>query len=854
MRARVIKWTAAWLAVGMLLGSCQNAPQQIVGSAEVSEWPELPAGDRLKSAFTDKRLPGMIGLAESQSLRLYVNKETAEIAVVTKKGGTVWRSNPEDRAKDALASGVNKDMLSAQTRLSFYNAAGQSNSVNSYTDSAAHKQIRYEQLPQGVRVHYQFGSEEASIDDLPVKISKERFETKLLAAMDKAGQRALKIGYAEDKEAGVYVRIDKAMQGIQLSRALEAFASAGYTEEDLQLDNAEHGVETESGASRQFRLTIEYQLDGDDLRVRVPAADIRFPDAYPIHTLSLLDYFGAAGSGEEGAIFVPDGSGALIRFNNGKTRYPAYQQDVYGPDLTLQTEEPESQEQKARMPVFGMIRKEGAMLGIIEEGAAAAAINADVAGKLNSYNAVYPSFYVVNKSDITLQSGDMVRTLPKFQKRPTSSDFAVRYTFTGADNASYSGLAELYRTYLEKQGGLPKITASASESKVEAIPFYLKLIGGVTTKKHRLGIPYEAEEALTTFDQAQEILTKLEENQVKNIRLRYSGWFNGGLNHRHPDRVKVDQSVGGAKGLTTFAEYAKQAGITLFPDMALLTVHDASGFKPSREASRTLTQEPAKLYPTNLAIQERDAERSPSYVLSPNLMYEASAGMLDTLKRYGTAGLSLRDLGEQLNSDMSPKKLLDRPQAQGEVKRTLERFKQEGLELAAEGGNAYIWPYVSDLTDAPMSSSRFKLEDEEIPFYQLVVHGAIGYAGAPYNLSAQTNPRHEVLKLIEYGASPYFTWFYAPNHAVKETDYEDLYAAHYEPWLETAAELYREVNEANGAFAGQRMTHHEQVQEGVYRTTYESGSHVLVNYNEDPVVVDGLTVAPGDYAIGGERP
>ncbi len=852
MRAKVIKWTAALLAAGLLLSGCQNAPQNAAGSADVSQWPELPAAQRLKSSFTDKRLPGMVGLAESPALRLYVNEETAEIAVVAKDGDTIWRSNPEDRAKDALASGVNKDMLSAQTRLSFYNAAGQSSSVNSYTDSAAHDQIRYEKLPQGVRVHYQFGSEEASIDDLPAKISKERFETKLLAAMDKAGQRALKIGYAEDKDAGVYVRIDKAMQGIQLSRALEAFASAGYTEEDLKQDNAEHGIETESGASRQFRLAIEYQLDGDTLLVKVPAADIRFPEAYPIHTLSLLDYFGAGEIGEEGAMFVPDGSGALIRFNNGKTRYPAYQQDVYGPDLTIQSEEPESQEQKARMPVFGLIRKEGAMLGIIEEGAAAAAINADVAGKLNSYNAVYPSFYVVNKSDITLQSGDMVRTLPKFQKRPTVSDFAVRYTFTGAGNASYSGLAELYRTYLEKRGGLPQM--AASDAKSESIPFYLKLIGGVTMKKHRLGIPYEAEEALTTFEQAKEILTKLEEKQVGNIRLRYAGWFNGGLNHRYPDRIKVDGAVGGAKGLKAFAEYAKQAGIKLFPDTALLTVHDSSGFKPSREASRTLTQEPAAMYPTNLALQERDRERSPSYVLSPNLIYPAAEGLLGSFKSYETPGLSLRDLGEQLNSDMSPQKLLDRTQAQAEVERTLERFKQDGLELAAEGGNAYVWPYVSDLTDAPMSGSGFKLEDEEIPFYQLVVHGAIGYAGAPYNLSAQTDSRHEVLKLIEYGASPYFTWFYAPNHTVKETDYEDLYAAHYEPWLETAAELYREVNEANGAFSGQRMTRHEQVQEGVYRTTYENGGYVLVNYNDEPAEIDGLTVASGDYAIGGELP
>ncbi|MGP3785306.1 hypothetical protein [Paenibacillus sp. 1A_MP2] len=51
-------------------------------------------------------------------------------------------------------------------------------------------------------MNYQFGTNESSVEDLPVKISKERFEQKLLALLDKAGQRALKIGYAEEKDGG----------------------------------------------------------------------------------------------------------------------------------------------------------------------------------------------------------------------------------------------------------------------------------------------------------------------------------------------------------------------------------------------------------------------------------------------------------------------------------------------------------------------------------------------------------------------------------------------------------------------------------------------------------------------------
>ena len=42
-------------------------------------------------------------------------------------------------------------------------------------------------------------------------------------------------------------------------------------------------------------------------------------EEYPVNSISLLSFFGAAGQEREGSMFVPDGSGALIHFNNGKT-------------------------------------------------------------------------------------------------------------------------------------------------------------------------------------------------------------------------------------------------------------------------------------------------------------------------------------------------------------------------------------------------------------------------------------------------------------------------------------------------------------------------------------------------------
>lgn len=48
-----------------------------------------------------------------------------------------------------------------------------------------------------------------------------------------------------------------------------------------------------------------------------------------------------------------------------------------------------------------------------------------------------------------------------------------------------------------------------------------------------------------------------------------------------------------------------------------------------------------------------------------------------------------------------------------------------GNGILADSANAYALPYVSHITNVPLSSSHFDVFDEDIPFYQLVMHGVI---------------------------------------------------------------------------------------------------------------------------------
>lgn len=838
----------ASMLTALLLGGCSEQTAITTASGEESTTEAFVSGSTLQASFTNSSAAGMKGVIDSDKLQLLVDEKSGAIAVVHKASGEIWHSNPPERDTDSLAAGVNKSLLSSQLKLDFYNSFGQMNSVNSHSDSVVHEQIGMEPIDSGIRVNYRFGTNKKTIDDLPMKISKSRFEEKLLSKVDNTGQRTLKIAYTEDSDNEVYVRTDGALQGLQLERALKAFEDAGYTAEDLLQDIEENHLDQVKPEPRVFDASIEYVLEDDSLVVRFPISKLQFPDEYPINTVSLLSFFGAGSMEDKGSIFVPDGSGALIHFNNGKTRYPSYQQKVYGVDRTMSRVETVERSQEVRLPVFGMIRDGGAFIGIIEEGEAAATINADVSGRLNSYNYVYPTFTVINKGDLSLDANGQQRSLPKFQENPMRSDFTVRYAFLGEQSASYQGLAAYYQKYLVERGGLPVLASSDDQNA----PFYLQLIGSIYKKKHFAGVPYRSLEPLTTFEQAQRILTDMKARGIDNIHLKYSGWFNHGLDHEVPKGISVDQKVGGEKGLRKLIEYANENEVGLYPDVSILTALSSSGFSEAKQASRTLRGVPAEIYPYNTALNRRDRSVAPSYVISPRLIGGYTDAFLKDFDKLGAGGVSLADLAAQLDSDFRKNRQIDRTEAQQFSKDAIHKFHEEELKLMADGGNAYSLPYVSHVTRAPMASSSFKIEDAEIPFYQMVVRGHLEYTGSPYNLSAITNAQQYILKCLEYGSGVYFEWIHEPNYKLKETEYDYLYSVNYELWIDEAARMYEEVNNFLKQVKHQRIIGHEQLTGGVYKTVYENGAYVIVNYNRTAVNVENMTIEAESYITGGK--
>jgi len=810
-----------------------------IEEVEVADREDI-SDDEVESALSEMQL-----MAENEHLELYFQATTAEVAVKEKNSGKKWFSNPVDSGTDSVARGENNAILGSQFSIVYFHTLGQVSRMHS-SDSVRSGQFEFEPIEGGFKVTYTLGDTSKGVEMIPYQLTPDRFQTAILDKIEDEVERdAMKARFEYFEDEDVYRRRELVFQSnIALEKTLNLLEEIGYTEEDLAADNEAAGLVEEAANKPNFVIPIEYRLDGDNFLVTVVGEDLEENESYPISEIHLLGLFGAANEFKDGYIFIPDGSGALIQLNNEKVNFQPYLEKVYGYDNALHVRERREVSQDIKLPIFGLKQDDQAFLAIIEQGDAIAHIGADVAGRVNSYNSVNARFRLRERARVTLTGGEQSTNITMFQEEGYRENLSIRYAFLVDDQADYSGMASYYRDYLIEKGALTQLEPA------DATPFYLELVGSILKRKTFLGIPYQSVEDVTTFSEAEEIVSALYDAGVQNIKLRYSGWFNGSAKHKIPKKVKVDSAIGGKKGLEEFNEFLQEKDINLYPDVAFLNVERKSlGFSPIREASRRVDRQSAIQYPFSPSSFRRDMSKIPSYVLSPRKLSGVVEGFADDYADLNIGGLSLRDMGNELNSDYREKDVVNREQAKVIVQEQLGELENQFSDLLVEGGNAVALPYADHVVYAPSDSSQFNITDQSIPFYQMVIHGYIDYAAAPVNISPDQDINHHLLKALETGANIHFKWMYADSSVVKETEFDDLFSGNYQIWFDQAVEMYHEVNEALNEVRTEKIIAHEELSDGVFKTTYSNDKSFIVNYNNESVQVDDTTVEARGYAI-----
>ena len=604
-----------------------------------------------------------------------------------------------------------------------------------------------------------------------------------------------------------------------------------------------------------FDVKVRYRLDGEDFVAEVPYNEMKFNSKNAsLSYISVLPMFGAVGaqadgSYEDGYLLVPEGGGALIRFNNGETKFTGYYADVYGYDYGIKRTEFIT-ESKASFPVFGILRNEQSFFCVVEGASAFVSIQADINGKTagterSSYNYANAKAKVLHVDQYNVSAKTAELQL-MYEKMIPDTTLVQRYRFT--DSGDYAKLAASYGDYMREH--YPELKGKQAS---EDIPVSVELIGAIDKRVVTAGLPVQKVVPTTTFSQGQEILEKLSSAGIRNLNARYTGWLRGGVKQKVLTGVHVLNELGGEKGVKELIAKEKEAGVPLYFDGITAFAYDSGlidGFVTARDAARHITREVAELVQFSPIYYTEDKERDSYYLVKPSYAKKNAGNLIDWLQKNGANGVTFRDIGVMLSADYDPNCVATREEVKTLNIQTLQEARSAGEKVMIKNGFDFTLPYADIVTDMNLGGNRYVLLDKYIPFYQIALHGLIDYTGEAMNL--QGDYQTELLRSVEYGAGLNYAFTAEKASVTQETEYTGLYGTTFASWEEEAkAAILRYQEEAKG-LNQQRITGHEILNEYVTVTTYEDGTKIYVNYGTEEYSGEAKVHAR-DYLIVGKE-
>ncbi len=807
-----------------------------------------------------------VKVADDGASILYFEQSTGALILEDKTTGERVYGVPEKAAEDAKATGSDtKKELGSTLLLTYYDIKSQKTIVfDSLTNAVALAQVYYAPLKDGsgVSVKMVLGREDAA-RLIPEQISAERFEELLASVEEASGSsvakkvKALYLNYTMDKatdeqkakfpalaKTDIYVLKTSATK--RNKEDLEKyFRECGYTYEQMDKDYEELDYISQAEQFPCFSVMMNYYLEDGALKVDIPAGDISYDrDSFILTQLRIMPFLGAGMVGEEGYVFIPDGSGALVPFNNdGKISAVYTANRTYGPDGAEAKIDRGSNYYEYRNPVFGIKTGDHAVFGMVTDGDATTMICNQVGNITHSYNTAYATFILSQNAQYesyTMEQAPWVQ----YDRKGYNGMISLSYYLLTGEKADYVGMAEIYRDHLLSM-------RDKKETKKETdLPIFIETLGTVGNNTRILGIPGYRNVEVTSYGEAAEMLKELVSLGLSNIKLRYLAWYNNGFYTSVPTGIDLERKAGSKRELKKLEKTANELGCELYMDMALLTAATVGGFDPgyiiSEDGIRDLFQKQAYYPFYNPTLEKVIGWKycmNPKKVLS---YYETMTGDYD---KYGVQNISLSDLGTVLNSNYKKSDYTNRQESLEIMKEVMRRAADGYDSILVEEGNAYTLPYVDHILGIPTTNSGYTVEEKSVPFIQIALHGIVDYAGEPLNLSASY--REELLKNLEYGCVPYFRLCDADGSVLKKSFIveENLYDVDYDKWKSEVAKVYAEMNGVLGKVSDSFITDHEDLGNGLFVTAYDNGYRIFVNYGELDAVAGGQVVPAKGYTV-----
>lgn len=569
----------------------------------------------------------------------------------------------------------------------------------------------------------------------------------------------------------------------------------------------------------QIELDVYVELSQKGLHVRIPDESIIELGDNVLHKIQVMPFFGA--SREDvipGYVFIPDGSGALIRFAKARNYLSSFTRRVYGEDYAVQratTVTPDTFEVNntiLQFPVYGIAHggHQNAFIAIAKSGEAYMEIEASAAGATTNFTWAGAKF--IYRSQYSQPTSKLGGGFTALQPEPNTVNAEIVYKFLSGKDADYVGMARLYREMLIQNGKLAKRVNSTEPPGIRLEVLMAETARGILS--NRIQVMTRAENVLKWIEQ-------LNNAGIKNKSVVLWGFETGGASGHRLDSFSIDRSVGGIDELKLLSEKINAAGGSL-----ILRKNIVSGYEHQINKAGLARHIDGGL------IDVLDVSK----ILFQRKFYNSigsKTAFADKLSRNPDfmRNLALYDISSHLYSDYDRNAPISRSGMIVEISNVFESISKNTELMALYRPNAYAIPYAEAVFDVPMHNSQYAFQTDTVPFMQIVLSGYVDYFAPFMNLGANTVT--DKLRLIDFGAYPSYILTNEYPNRLAETNLSHIYSSRYEDWKPYIIETYNYVSDILSRVRGKSIYRRTVPEDGIVLVEYEGGTTILINYTDD---------------------
>ena len=580
-------------------------------------------------------------------------------------------------------------------------------------------------------------------------------------------------------------------------------------------------------------LDAKVILEEDHLTFSIDDKSIKEEGDFWINAIYFVPFLGSTiGSNSDGYLFVPDGSGALLRYQDPAKYLKAYSARVYGTDYAidnlgdlndLDSNRPIDflkPENTVTMPVYGLTLgvNNQALFGRVTNGEAYAYINATPAGVSTDYNWASASFvYRQVYSQPTSKNGAGV---PVVQSNANTVNPEVEVYFLTGEDANYSGMARLYSNILKSEESL--VNNASNTAPQLALDFVMADV--------EKGMLSNSTKETTSVEYMEHAVKTLQKSGVERIALNIQGWQDGGLNGYQKSETYSETVSGDFKDLLRLKKLLneKSGSLSLYADP--LRAKEIQ-INSRQDAGITLSQSTI----TKKAVDE-EKFLGDTWYLKTELAMKYLTKQVDVILK-NELDITI-DGANLLYGEYLVDEFVSRTETQAILEEAYGKLAKEN-RLTLFNPNAYLLKYTSVYRNTPISGNQDLYETDSVPFLQLVLSGNMTLVGPYANESFYS--KIDLLKCIEYNVYPSYILTEADNVELSKTTLADRSSTRFDDWKPTIEESYFFVSEVLKNVEGQQMLKHERLTQTVFAVTYESGV-VYVNYGSTEYTLENGTV------------